>query len=92
MDNIEVKLDEVEEKITSLITEKFSKNPPGVGGMDKEAAKDAKSFYTEQAKAAEALRKSAEEQRTFMEKIQHEASASFMRNVGIPGVHGAGGA
>ena len=60
--------------------------------MDKEAAKDAKSFYTEQAKAAEALRKSAEEQRTFMEKIQHEASASFLRNVGIPGVHGAGGA
>ena len=92
MDNIEVKLDEVEEKITSLITEKFSKNPPGVGGMDKEAAKAAKSFYTEQAKAAEALRKSAEEQRTFMEKIQHEASASFMRNVGIPGVYGAGGA
>ena len=92
MDNIEVKLDEVEEKITSLITEKFSKNPPGVGGMDKETAKAAKSFYTEQAKAAEALRKSAEEQRTFMEKIQHEATASFMRNVGIPGVHGAGGA
>lgn len=91
MDPIEIKLDDVEEKIVSLIQEKFAKNPPGVGGLDKESAKDAKSFYTEQAKAAKALREATEKQLSFMEKVQREASASFTRNVGIPGVFGAGG-
>jgi hypothetical protein len=92
VDTLDVKLDEVHEDVRALASYVRNVGVEGVTGTNKEAAKEAKEFYTQQAKAAEAAKKAADAQKSFMERIQQEASASYMRNVGIPGVHGAGGA